>query len=217
MRRKLVTKTLAAADDDGISASASPGAGAIAIDGALASGGVATLDTGRRVIITSGGNDTGIVFTVTGKNENGVVISETITGANGGAATGVLDFKTVTAVSHTGVVAGTVKVGTNGVGATPWIPLDNNISPFNVALFLEIDSGKTVNATVEYTPDDVQLLTNVNQAALAIAGIQPSSHPSLSAKTASTDSNLAYPAAAVRLKVNSGTDPAKLIIRQAGV
>src|SRR5258708_3372590 len=64
-------------------------------------GGVATLDTQRRIIVTSGGNDTGITFTIFGAGDNGVPISETVTGATSAASAQTnQDFKTVPAATH---------------------------------------------------------------------------------------------------------------------
>jgi flagellin len=64
----------------------------------------------QAVKITSGGDDSGITFTVSGTNANGEAISETIAGANGAASTTAL-FKTVTGVTNSGAAAGTVKIG----------------------------------------------------------------------------------------------------------
>ena len=96
-----------------------------------------------------------------------------------------------------------------GAGATRVAPMDNYISPFNVALGVLV-SG-TVNYTVQYTFDNV-----------FASGYSPASgnwvdHPSLTAQTTTKDSNIAYPVTGVRLNVNSGTGSATLTIIQAGV
>ena len=55
---------LDAADDNGIAQSqTTAGAADLTLNGALVSGGVATFDSPRQVIITSAGNDTGVTFT----------------------------------------------------------------------------------------------------------------------------------------------------------
>ena len=219
MRPKIITKQLEALDRNGISlAGQRVGAGVLLIDGAYASGGVATLDTQRIVGIYSGGNLAARVFTITGTDGSGAVISETITGPGVGATvSGVLMFKTVTRVYVDGTIASDAEVGTTDVGATQIIPLDQHISPFAIGLFVEIASGATVNVTVQYTPDNVQTLTNINSAALGVAGVIWTPHASLTNKTSNGDSNIAYPATAVRMLVNSGTAAAKFIIRQAGI
>ena len=58
---------LAAADADGICASQTPlAAGALTINGALATGGVATIAVPARITITSAGNDSTNTFVVVG-------------------------------------------------------------------------------------------------------------------------------------------------------
>lgn len=95
-----------------------------------------------------------------------------------------------------------------GVGTSPVCPPDHYISPFNVALSVVV-SG-TVTYTVQYTFDDV-----------FAAGFAPASatwvdHPSLTAQTATKDSNIAYPVRGIRLNVTAGTGSATLTIIQAG-
>jgi hypothetical protein len=111
--------TPATLDADGICASQDPaGAGELTINGALASDGVATLDVPRNVTITSAGDDTGRVFTITGTDEYGEVVVENITGANAGAAAGKKAFKTVTSVEVDGN-SSAVTVGTGDVLGLP--------------------------------------------------------------------------------------------------
>ena len=101
----IFSQALAAASATNIAASQSPAAGVITLNGSAVTGGVAVLDAQRRVIVTSGSDDTGITFTVKGTNGAGSQIQETIAGASGAAAATNLDFKTVTSVTHTGSVA----------------------------------------------------------------------------------------------------------------
>src|SRR4051812_25402104 len=128
------TVTLATADADGIAASqALPGASGLlaVLDGALASGGAVTLDAPRRVIITSAGNDSGITFTVVGtarSQQGGIAQTETVTGANVGAATTTQDFATVTSVTGSAATAGAITVGTSGVGSGPWVPWNESVN-----------------------------------------------------------------------------------------
>lgn len=218
MRPKIITKQLTTLDRDGISvAQQTAGAADLTITGALASGGVATMDTQRIVGIYSGGNLSALTFTVYGTDMRGIVISETITGPNATTVSGVLMFYTVTRVAVSGAAGSNVEVGTTGVGATQMVPLNQHISPFAVGLFVQIASAATVNVTVQYTTDDVQTTANINSAALGVPGINWISHPVLTSITASTDSNLSFPVSAVRMLINSGTDAAKFVIRQAGL
>ena len=73
----------------------------------------------RNVRITSGGNDSGITFTVIGYDLYGFPMSETITGANIGVASGIKAFKYIASVTHTGTVAGTITIGTGDVIGLP--------------------------------------------------------------------------------------------------
>lgn len=103
--------------------------GLYALDGAMGSvsfGSAATMQAWdpaksatRNIRITSGGNDTGITFTVSGYDLYGYPMSEAITGASGGVASGKKAFKYVASVAHTGSVATTVTVGTGDVFGMP--------------------------------------------------------------------------------------------------
>src|SRR5262245_41979784 len=111
-----------AASATAVCASQSPGAGAITINGTSASGGVATLAAARRILITPGGADSGITFTVIGTSRGGQALSETVQGVNNpSTATTTQDFKTVTSITHTGTVASTLTVGTSGIGSGRWV------------------------------------------------------------------------------------------------
>lgn len=89
------------------------------------------------------------------------------------------------------------------------IPLDNFVSPFNTTLSVTVTG--TANYTVQYTFDNVQA-----------AGWTPGTgnwvdHPSLTTQTATKDSNLAYPAVAVRIVQNSGSGSVRFTVIQAGI
>lgn len=73
----------------------------------------------RNVRITSGGNDTGITFAVVGYDLYGYPMSEAITGANGGVASGAKAFKYITSITPSGSVATTAKAGTGDVIGLP--------------------------------------------------------------------------------------------------
>lgn len=198
------TQTLATAAANNVSASQSPGAGAILINGSAASGGVATLDTQRRVLITSGGSDAGITFTVNGTNQAGNPISDTFAG---GAVTAQsnLDFKTVTGVTHTGSVASTITIGTNGAGSSLWQITNWNATPENIGFVVEVRSG-AANFTVQYTFDDPNILPmtgglNAAGSAFPLA----LNHPIVTNSTATVDSTFSTPVLAYRLLTNSGT------------
>lgn len=218
----VVTKTLAAADDDNVAASQTPlASGNLTLNGVAATGSpaIAVLDTQRHVIITSAGNDSGITFTIYGTNQGGIAIFETVTGANIGIATSVLDYKTVTRVAVSAATAAAVKVGTNGVGATEWFALNKAIQPDNLSVAVVVTG--TVNYTGQYTYDDLNCTKPGDPVRAGnLATIQPTlwSDPSLTAQTATMDSTMGpTPIFAYRVLINSGTGSIKATITQAGI
>ena len=181
--------------------------------------GTATIDTatatntaiGRRVIVTSGGNDSGITFTVTGTNASGAVISDTFAGANAGAAQSNLDFVTVTNVTHTGSVATTVTVGTNGVGSSPWVPLNwHATSVMNEGFAVELVSG-SANFTVQHTYDDPNNLQAGATFPIAV------NNASVANAAATADGSYTFPIAAIRLLVNSGSGQLRMRVLQSSI
>ena len=206
----------------GITASqALAAAGNLTIGGTLASGGVATLTAygvERPVIITSAGNDSGITFTVYGTNASGNPVQQTVTGTNAGVATTTTYFYQVTRIAASGAVATTVTAGTSGVMASRWLVLNYNAAPFTLGIGVVV-SG-TINYTLQYTYDDVQVVSAPTPSLPAIP-VLPTAWDltALASKTANTDSSITAPVTAVRLKINSGTAPASATatIIQAGL
>lgn len=95
-----------------------------------------------------------------------------------------------------------------GVGTSNVCPTDHYVSPYNVALNVNV-SG-VITYTVQYTFDNV--FAN---------GYNPATgnwtdHPTLTAQTTTKDSNIAYPVMGIRLKTTAGTGSATLTIIQAG-
>lgn len=143
---------IAAASANNIALSQSVvGAANVTINGALASGGVATLDVPRRVLITSAGNDSGVTFTIYGTTFNNVSVSEAVTGANIGTAVSTVDFKTVTRVATSGSTGAAITIGTNGVAGSRWLRLDNWA---DAQTAIQCNATGTVNYTVQVTMDD---------------------------------------------------------------
>lgn len=73
----------------------------------------------RALQFVSGGNDSGITFTVNGFDLFGFPMSETRAGANIGTATFQKAFKYVQSITHTGSVATTLTIGTTDIIGTP--------------------------------------------------------------------------------------------------
>ena len=101
-----------------------------------------------------------------------------------------------------------VVLSVTGVGTSLPDPLDHYLTPFNVSLAVVVTG--TITYTVQYTYDDV-FAANYDP---ATGNWLP--HPSLTAQTATKDSNIAYPVRAVRLTTSAGTGTAALTVIQAG-
>ncbi len=181
-------------------------AGDLTLDGTLVVDGVAQLGSQRRVILESAGNISATNFTVTGTDDSGAIISETLAGPNATTVPTELNFSTVTQIAADAAFATDVEIGTDDVGASQTVPLDQYLTPFNVSLALVITG--TVDVTVEFTFDD-------------IFGDFPgphswTPHPDLTNITADADATFISPVSACRLLTNSGDGEAVLRIIQAG-
>lgn len=198
---------LATADADGISLSQTPaGAGALTITGALASGGVATMDVARRVLITAAANETARTFIITGTDYRGAALSETVTGPNATTAATTNDFKTVTSVTISGAASGAITVGTNGVASSPMLIPDLYSRP---QIGLQVKVTGTINWTVQQTVSDVFVAASASIAWL--------DHPdtNMVAQTVNRQGNYAYPLTAARITINSGTGSLIFSLAQA--
>lgn len=107
-----------AADVDGVLEAFSGAAGALTLDGALTSGGVATLDVPRNLVADSGGADTA-VLTITGTDAYGATLVEAITLNGTTAVPGKKAFKTVTGIVSSATIANGAFVGTGDVLGLP--------------------------------------------------------------------------------------------------
>jgi hypothetical protein len=180
----------------------------LVLNGALVDAdGIAQIGSQRFLDITSAGNLAGVDFTIEGTTDAGDQALETIAGPNATTVTTILNFATVTRISVNGVVGSDVTVGTQATGASGTIPLDQFLTPFQVSLGVEITG--TVNATLEYTFDDV-------------FGDHPGPfnwipHPDLTGITADADATFISPVSACRLLTNSGDGTAVLRVIQAGL
>lgn len=212
-------KTLAAASVNNI-ATAQSGTAAtkLTLNGSAASGGIATLDSQRRVLITSAGNDSGITFRIRGTDDSGAQVNEILTGGNIAAVASALNYKAITSIVPSGNTASTVQVGTNTVGSTPWAIYNAHLTQPDISLAFDVISG-AVNATAEYTFDEIMADT----VGAAPVNAPPSRQPivrgitGMVAMAAQMTQNIVLPFRGYRLTVNSGTGVAQLVGTQAGV
>lgn len=204
---------LASAAANNIATSQTPTSGtALTLNGSLASGGVATLDVARRVLLTFGSEASARTVLLTGTNASGNAISETLAVASGGASTiaSVLDYKTVTSmVPAGGGFSAAVTVGTNGVAASPWVRMDDySFGPTTIAA---VASG-TVNFTLQYSADDPNSLSNP----VAPADMVWISSPvtAMVGASATQFATIDAPPAFMRVLLNSGTGSVRTTITQ---
>lgn len=108
-------------DPDGVAAAqAVAGAGNLTINGALASGGVATMDVPRALEIdSSNAGDTTQTATITGTDAYGEVMVEDIAFNGTSAVSGQKAFKTVTQVAISAALTGNATCGTTDIIGFP--------------------------------------------------------------------------------------------------
>lgn len=204
-------------DADGIAQSqAVAGAGNLTLNGALVSGGVASLVVAQRVGIASSGADSALTFTVYGTDRNSHTISETVTGVATPTTVNTLqDFLTVTRIAVSGAAAGNITVGTVGVGSTRWLVDNMHLSPFALSIGTQVVSG-SVTYTVEYTLDDPNNLLNVSNPPPQNVPI-PYPDQVVQGATVTTLTGRDTPVFAHRVTVNSGTGTLRIQSMQSGI
>ena len=203
---------LAAASANNIALSQTPLAGPLTLNGALVVGGVAIMDSPRRVLITASANESAKTITIFGTTSSGVSISETLTGPNIGTATSVLDYATVTRITISANAAGAITVGTTSIASTPWVRLDEWAFPM---VSIQCNVSGTVNYTVQQTLDDpndpsfpvsVSAMTWINHSDSNLVGA-----------TASVQGNYGYIPRYARVLLNSGTGSVTATFIQSNV
>ncbi len=131
-----------ASDGDGAAvAQAVASAGNMTLNGALASGGVATFDVPRNVIaVSTGAGDTTQTLTVTGTDNFGETVVEQISLNGTTSVQGKKAFKTVTQIAVSAACAGNISAGTSKTLGLPIFVAD---APDVLA---EIEDGATATA-----------------------------------------------------------------------
>ena len=162
----------------------------------------------RVVFFPAGAEATnGTVWTITGTDWNNNAVTETVAGTNNPTnAQSVYDYLTITQISVNKAQAGAVTVGTNGVGSSRPIFLDT-FAPAPTAL--QVDVTGTVNATVQQTLDDPNVV--------GYTSVTWVNHPdsNLVGLTGAVQGNYAYLPFCTRILLNSGSGSVTLTVIQA--
>lgn len=203
---------LVAAASNNIRTASGADAGALVLNGSLVSGGVATLDTPRRVLITNAADETGNTVVVTGTGRTGQTQSETVTLGGIGSTATVLDYKTVTSMVLGTTAGGNISVGTNGVASSEWVMMD----PWAFGS-IGVTTGVTgtVNYDIEITGDDANDPTN--PVALADMIWFDCADAGLVNETANASGVLTPIPRYARINLNSGSGSVRATFIQPGV
>jgi hypothetical protein len=223
----VISLQLVAGVSNGIAQSqAATAATPLTLNGSLVSGGVATMDVARRVIIASNADDHTVVFTLSGTDVSGNKISETITGVTStNTVQSRLNYLTITGIVPSATTVGNITVGTNSVGSSPWYTMDwlRRHGDFGVGGGITGPSGTTYTLEHCYSdPNSIvgQGIVGAEQWSMDPLGlIPPHVYTYASINGASGDNQFTYsnPVFAIRLTVNSGTGLVTLEMIQAGV
>lgn len=143
---------LAASSANNIALSQTP-TSALTLNGSTAG----VLDTPRRVLITTTGNESAKTFTIIGTDWNSQVQTDIVTGPNATIGQSHLDFATVTSITISVAAANALTVGTNGVASSRWVRMDDWA---NAQTTVSVTVTGTVNYTVEQATQDPNSPTN---------------------------------------------------------
>jgi len=185
-------------------------AGNLTLNGALVVGGVAVLDTPRRIIITSAGNDSTATFTAYGTDWSGQPLQASVAGANVGAADFGVSFATITRIATNAATAGAVTVGTNGVADSRPISLD----PFGFGpTLVHVIATGTVDYTVRSSQDNPNGLFGFGTP-IGLAAMSWLPDPNLTGMSSSAQTAFPATPAFVQVTLNSGTGSLKATVSQ---
>lgn len=189
---------------------AAGGTQALVLNGASVTGGVAVLDTGRRVAIASDGDDHLRNFTITG-TRRGNVISEKILGPNVGSVSSSKDYDTITSVTVVGNTNGNITVGTNSELSTQWVVIDRYDSN-GVGCAVQFVAGNCT-WTAESTMDEPFPSAGVNPPQDIV--LAPNPHPEAQGKIVADTFAYTTPVNAIRLHLTAFSSGAQILFKLA--
>ena len=213
MRRIEINMDLADVDDDGVFQNQTlGGAGSFTLNGAgVTSGQWVTPDLfAKQIGFASTGNISGVNFTISGYEDRNktILISETIAGPNNNTVETTNYFYSIQSISASGAVGTNTKAGPVDEAISQIIPIKRSYSDKSerqVGLTFIVTG--TINYTVQQTNDDVQSLTDRTFNWL------DSDDTNVVFATASNNSNYIAIPQAMRVKINSYSTGAELLIQ----
>lgn len=182
------------------------------INGALATGGIATLDTPRRVLFTPAANESTKTFTITGTNASGMPQSEAILGGNATVFYTNLDFATVSSITISAAAAGAITVGTNNVASSPWVRFDEYAMPQTA---IQCTVTGTVTYSLQQTLQDPNSPTN-STLPYSLTWLNTSDTAAVNA-TASLQTSYQYSPVFAKITISAGTGSVSATFTQFGV
>lgn len=196
--RKLTIGLAAASANDIALSQSTAGAANLLINGANASGGVATMTYASQVLFTFNGNESGHNFTVTGTNANGQAQTEVVAGGSGTAVT-VYNYLTVTQIAVSAATTSTLTVGTNAIGSSQVMIIDRFINPAIISVACVVTG--TINFSVQVSYDDFGAV------GYDLVTTPPTwfSPTALASQTGNVATTLQGPTCMLRVLQNSGT------------
>ena len=213
MRRIEINMDLADVDDDGVFQNQTlGGAGSFILNGAgVTSGQWVTPDLfAKQIGFASTGNISGVNFTISGYEDRNktILISETIAGPNNNTVETTNYFYSIQSISASGAVGTNTKAGPVDEAISQIIPIKRSYSDKSerqVGLTFIVTG--TINYTVQQTNDDVQSLTDRTFNWL------DTDDTNVVSATASKNSNYIAIPQAMRVKINSYSSGAELLIQ----
>lgn len=124
---------------------------AFTLNGSTVTGGIAVLDTARRVLFTTTDDESANTATITGTDVNGQVQTDVVALTSSSTSYSAIDFKTVIRIVLASAAGANITVGTNGVASSRWMRMDEYAQ--SGAAIQAIVTG-TVNYTVQVTMQD---------------------------------------------------------------
>lgn len=145
-----VSKSLSVASSTGLGSISTAATPVITVN-------TSNMDTARRVMFSSTGDDSTLTLIFTGKIEGGQIVSEAVRGstASGLAATTLTDFLSLTSVTASSAVNIAQIIGTSSVGGTPWKVVNTAVTPIAIGAAITLSSsGSAMTGQIDMTLDD---------------------------------------------------------------